>query len=67
VAKGAPSSAEKRAIRQLQRAIRALAKRLDDVETLARENRRTLDVQFKRIAAIQAELDMLVADRRRAG
>jgi hypothetical protein len=51
----------------LERICRRLARRLDEVETLARENRRTLEVQFKRIATIQGELDVLVADRRRRG
>jgi hypothetical protein len=54
-------------MQQLQRTSRLLARRLDDVETIAREHRRILEVQFKRIAAMQAELDVLLAERRRAG
>jgi len=40
---------------------------LEFVETALRDNRRMLDVQFERIAAIQGELDMLLAERRRTG
>jgi uncharacterized protein YigA (DUF484 family) len=60
-------SPEKRAMQRLQDASDALSRRIDDIESLARDNRRILEVQFKRIAAIQAELDVLLAERRRAG
>jgi len=44
-----------------------LTHRFAQVETLARGNRSILDLQFKRIANIQAELDQLVARLKRTG
>ena len=42
----------------------ALVRQVEAIEKLARENRRILDVQFKRIAEMQAELDDLKRRRR---
>ena len=36
-----------------------MRKRLSEVEELARANRRELDLQFRRIAAMQVEIDTL--------
>jgi hypothetical protein len=41
-----------------------LKRRLSDVEELAHANRRELDLQFKRIADMQAQIDRL--EKRRA-
>jgi hypothetical protein len=48
------------------RAIRALRKHIDSVEAVTRQHRDALEVQFQRIASIQAELDQLQAALRRA-
>ena len=42
-----------------------LESRLERVEELARSNRRELDIQFRRIADLQAALDSPLLDRRR--
>jgi hypothetical protein len=56
----------KRAAQTRQAGRRATARRLDDVitrlseiEDVARANRRELDLQFRRIAEMQAEIDRL--------
>jgi hypothetical protein len=49
-----------------RRAIQTLRKHIEYVEALGRENRDALEVQFKRIASIQAELDQLQAALRRS-
>ena len=51
----------------MRKAIEALTWRLDHIETLSRGNRRVLDLQFKRMSQIQAELDQLLARLRRTG
>jgi hypothetical protein len=45
--------------------IGALTKEIHEIGALTRDNRRILDLQFRRIAQIQAELDQLTASNRR--
>jgi hypothetical protein len=45
----------------LERTAARVERRLKEIEDLARANRRELDVQFRRISAIQAQLDRLTA------
>ena len=42
-----------------------LEARLERIEELARSHRRELDIQFQRIADLQARLDSPLVDRRR--
>jgi hypothetical protein len=65
--RGTNGSTSSQDVERLERICRGLARRLEDVETEMRGYGRTLDVQFKRIATIQGELDMLLAERRRTG
>ena len=44
-----------------------LEERLQRVEDLARSNRRELDIQFRRIADLQASIDSPMANGRRKG
>ena len=46
--------------RQETRRVADLERRLAETEELARSNRRELDLQFQRIAQMQADLDMLM-------
>jgi hypothetical protein len=43
----------------------ALMQRFAEIETISRANCRVLDLQFKRMAAMQAEVDQLIAQRKR--
>jgi hypothetical protein len=51
----------------LEKTTARLERRLTEIETLARDNRRILDVQFTRIAAIQADLDRVISHLKRDG
>ncbi len=42
-----------------EEALATLTRRLDELETIARGNRRILDLQFKRMADMQVEIDRL--------
>jgi len=44
----------------LEKTAAKLERRFAEVEAMARENRRTLELQFKRIADIQVDLDRLL-------
>jgi hypothetical protein len=48
--------------RRTNRRLRAI---IDDLRDQVRNNRRDIDMQFKRIAQIQAELDVLKKPRRK--
>jgi hypothetical protein len=56
-----------RVLKTMRKAIQVLTWRFDHIETLARGNRRVLDLQFKRMSQMQAELDQLLARLRRTG
>jgi predicted phage gp36 major capsid-like protein len=57
----------RRAIRELEAAAdlrsEEIARRLAEVEEIARANRRELELQFRRMAEIQAQLDHLAPGR----
>jgi len=50
-----------RAVRRRPTAPRAVDDRLEHLEAVIQSMQQTLEVQFKRIAAMQAELDLLRA------
>jgi len=43
--------------RSPEQTIRLIIKRIDELATIVHENRHMLEVQFKRIAALQADVD----------
>ena len=45
----------------LEKTAEKLERRFTEVESLARENKRILELQFKRMAAMQVDLDRLLA------
>jgi hypothetical protein len=45
----------------LEKTAEKLDRRFSELEALARDNRRILDLQFQRIAAMQVDLDRLLA------
>ena len=49
----------------MREAVAALTRRFDELEGVVLVNRRTLELQFKRIADMQAEIDQLNARLRR--
>jgi hypothetical protein len=49
----------------LEKTAEKLERRFSELEALARENRRIIDLQFKRIAAMQVDLDRLLAYMKR--
>ena len=54
--------ARKRSVRareSVEEILDRLIHRLDDLETLTRANRRSLDLQFRRMADMQVEIDRL--------
>jgi hypothetical protein len=58
--------AKRRAIQfSLDQTAHTLERRFADVEALAKDHGRVLDVQFKRMATMQAELDFLKAALKR--
>jgi hypothetical protein len=50
----------------LEKTASKLERRFAEVEALARENRRVLELQFKRMADMQADLDRLLAFMKRS-
>ena len=51
----------------LEKTAEKLERRFAEVEALAKDNRRILDIQFKRIAMMQVEIDRLIAAVKRLG
>lgn len=51
----------------LEKTAGKLERRFSEVEALARENKRILDLQFKRMAAMQVDLDRMLAYVKRGG
>jgi hypothetical protein len=49
----------------LERTAEKLERRFAEVEALARENRRILDLQYKRLADMQGELDRVLSELKR--
>jgi hypothetical protein len=54
-----------RALSQVRQNLEELMHRFAEIETISEANCRVLDLQFKRIAAMQAEVDQLLAQRKR--
>jgi hypothetical protein len=50
----------------LEKTAQKLERRFADIEDLARDNRRILELQFKRMAAMQGDLDRLLAHMKRS-
>jgi len=59
-------SSDREELAPIVRAIETLTRRLDELERIATTNRKILDLQFRRMADIQAQLDHLVAHLKRA-
>ena len=51
----------------LEKTAQKLERRFKEVEDLARDNRRILDLQFKRMASMQVDLDRLLTYMKRSG
>jgi hypothetical protein len=49
----------------LEKTAEKLEQRFAEVEGLARENRRILDLQYKRLADMQGELDRVLSELKR--